>query len=422
MSRKLQCPKCQFLILWDEKNSYIKCCNCGAEFKLRTKSKTPVLMPSTGRGTVDLLTVPNESVICGLPLIKTYIPEKWKYQCGLAGDRFDLAGNPFVVSVIFSAPDNSAEVIFTDECFYKNIEPSPRAYSLQGQLETPANSMSPSFRRLRGIMSADELCDDIAIKTGVNRLSVIKSNDYIDDELTGKLRNIARNYLSMGYVDVSVDIKEKQYKGRFDNGSQASLLCRTAVISMGRITQRSTIQMMPTPSYFGMTMRPQNVIQTVKEIFWYTPFEFTLLSTAQSFDSSLKEFNKIFKSLEHHEDIEKARNNAMMLANNAQMGMAQASAASFDRQQRIVNETIAHTSNVQQQIIAENSRSHDKISDMNSEMINEQNSFIGSEGTVMASTKYDHVYQNTNDPDIYLVEEGNSFEPGIEFEELKRKQ
>ena len=53
-------------------------------------------------------------------------------------------------------------------------------------------------------------------------------------------------------------------------------------------------------------------------------------------------------------------------------------------------------------------------------MINEVNIFTGSSGKVQASTMYDHVYQNVNDPDIYAVQRGDAFELGADFEELKK--
>ena len=80
-------------------------------------------MPPVGRGQVDWLTVPNESTIRNRPLMKCYLPLNWQYQCSLAGDRFDLVSNPFVISLSLLAPDRSAKIVFTGESFYKHIDP-----------------------------------------------------------------------------------------------------------------------------------------------------------------------------------------------------------------------------------------------------------------------------------------------------------
>ena len=65
----------------------------------KNQSQEAVLMPPVGRGQVDWLTVPNESTIRNRPLMKCYLPLNWQYQCSLAGDRFDLVSNPFVISL-----------------------------------------------------------------------------------------------------------------------------------------------------------------------------------------------------------------------------------------------------------------------------------------------------------------------------------
>ena len=79
-------------------------------------------MPSVGRGQTDYLTVPNESIIANMPLIKTYIPQNWSYQCRTVSDRFDMVSNPIVISVAFLSPDRSAKIVFTGESFYKHID------------------------------------------------------------------------------------------------------------------------------------------------------------------------------------------------------------------------------------------------------------------------------------------------------------
>lgn len=78
------------------------------------------------------------------------------------------------------------------------------------------------------------------------------------------------------------------------------------------------------------------------------------------------------------------------------------------------------TSDIQRSMYQSASDTSDRVNEKRSDYFNEVNSFISSDGyTVKADIKYDHLYQNTENPDLYLGSE-NPIDPSG-FSELKKK-
>ena len=418
MAKKIRCPKCNSIFIWNETNSISQCQNCGTRYRMKQTSQ-PVLMPSVGRGQTDYLTVPNESIIANMPLIKTYIPQNWSYQCRTVSDRFDMVSNPIVISVAFLSPDRSAKIVFTGESFYKHIDFTPQTAHLQNRLEDMTVSRSPSFLRLKSFMNASEYCNALAQSCNLNSLSVINQKNPDNAELQ-RQETIIQNFLSKGFMNAQADWVGKTYSGTSPNGSNLKIYAETRVIQLSKISNVSSLQMQPAPSVFGIRMVPQMVNRQIQEFFWDTQYEFTLLAAAPKFDYAYSELQRIIKTLDYLPGMQQARANALSLAANVQMNIAGNQAASLDRQSKIIADTNAYTSNIQHQMFADNAASHNRTANRYSEMINEVNTYNANGGVVQASTNYDHVYQNTRYPDIYAAQQGNSLEFGVDFVELER--
>ena len=421
MSQKIRCPKCNAVFIVNDNETVFQCSRCGTRYKRNVHAAVhqPVLMPPVGRGQIDFLTVPNESVIGNLPLIKTYIPQNWQYRCSLAGDRFDMVSNPFVISVTFISPDRSAKIVFTGESFYKHIDLTPQTAALQNRLEDMTVSRTPSFLRLKSYINAGTYCDMLAQSCGLADLSVTDERIPDNSELEMQ-QKITNNFLSKGFVNAHAEWAGKTYSGISPNGKNLKIYSETRVIQLERISNVRTMQMQPMPSVFGFRMMPQMVNQQIQEFFWDTSYEFTLLATRNKFDPAYAELQHICKTLDYLPGMEQARANAISLAQGVQMNIAQNQAISLDRQSQIIADTNAYTSNIQQQIISNNAASHNKTANLYSEMINEVNTYHSNDGVVAASTRFDHVYQNTRYPDIYAAQQGDSLEFGVDFEELNK--
>ena len=420
MAKNMTCPKCRAVFSWNEKDTVTACPQCGTRYRMHPQKNrsAPVLMPSVGRGEVDYLTVPHESTIRNRPLMKSYIPNNWKVQCGLANDRFDLVSNPVVLSAVFSAPNGSAQIVFTGESFYKHFEPTPQNAALQNRLEDLTVSRSPSFFRLKTYHSAGDYCDALAQNCGCRSLSLL-SEKQPDAEERSRQQKIIQGCLSKGFLNPAADWAGRTYQGTA-NGQRMKIYAETRVIRLMRTAVVQNVQMQPMPGMFGMRMVPQMVQQQVQELFWDTNYEFTLLAAENAFDQAMRELAQIAKTLDYLPDMETVRAEAMAMVQNAQMNIAQNQAASWDRQSRIIADTNAYTSQIQHQMMADNAASHDRVANLHSEMIREVNTYHGRDGVVEASTQFDHVYQHRQYPDVYAASQGDALEFGVDFEELPR--
>ncbi len=83
--------------------------------------------------------------------------------------------------------------------------------------------------------------------------------------------------------------------------------------------------------------------------------------------------------------------------------------------------------NTMHEMMDSTARTHDRVANLHSESIQGVNTYFtnyggyGDPDVVKADVRWDHVYQNTQNPDIYAAREGDApLEYGVDFEELKR--
>lgn len=417
--KTIRCPKCGSDFYWNETDGAAGCGRCGTVYRMHPRTQQPVLMPPAGRGMTDYLTVPNDSTVAGRPIIKTYIPKGWKYQCGLLMDRFDLVGNPAVAGVDFVSPDNTVHISFAGESFYKHFEPNPMTAHLQNRLDDFTVSRSPSFFRLRTRMNAGEYCDSLVQSRCSGRIALTGERTPDGEELS-KQQNAVNDLLSNGFLDAAASWAGKTYRINTPDGQALGAYAESRVIQLLKSTVVPTVQMVQQPFGFGMRMMPQTVNQERRDIFWDTQYEFVLFAQVSVFESAMEELEKIKKTLDYLPGMYEVRQAALQLANSTVMGIAQTNSESMQRRSQIIADKNDYISGVQHRMFADNAASHDRIANRNSEMLREVNTYYGSDRIVEASTRYDHVYQNTRDPDIFAAQQGSGFEFGVDFEELKK--
>ena len=406
--------------MWNEQQSVTQCKLCGTKYKFKPKSDSqPVLMPPVGRGQIDYLTVSSERMTKNRPLIKSYIPKNWKTECMFLYERTDMVSNPLVPAIVYTAPDNSAKVFYAGQCFYKHIDPIPQNAGLEGVLEDlRVNRSNPSFLRLKTYMPAREYCDFVAKSTGAARLSLCSEKNADNAEMN-RQRRIIENFTSKGFYNVSPEWVSRTYSGVDSSGQKLVVTTETRVIHMAKTKAVSSLQMAPSLGMFGMRMTPRMIQQQIEEYFWVTQYELTLLCLESVYNKALEEFNRINQSIDFLPGMEQTMAETIAMAQNALAGIAQNNAASMERSSRIIAETNAYTSNIQHQMIADNSASHNRVANLQSEMIRGVNTYhTNTGGIVEAPIYFDHVYQNTNNPDMFAAQQGNSFEFGVDFEEL----
>ena len=115
------------------------------------------------------------------------------------------------------------------------------------------------------------------------------------------------------------------------------------------------------------------------------------------------------------------------VVNDALSQMNRDQMASWDRKQQIMQGASDYGSNVMHQMWESNARTNDRVNNLRSESIRGVNTYYtnssgyGVPPVVEASTNWDHVYQNTQNPDHFAASEGDApLEFGVDYEELKR--
>jgi hypothetical protein len=115
-----------------------------------------------------------------------------------------------------------------------------------------------------------------------------------------------------------------------------------------------------------------------------------------------------------------ALSDVMAQANREQM-------ASWDRRQQIVRDASDYGSSVMHQMQQSNAATMDRVNNLRSESIRGGNTYYtqspgyGVPDVVEADVGWDHVYQNTQRPDVFAASTGAApLEFGVDFEELKQ--
>jgi hypothetical protein len=160
-----------------------------------------------------------------------------------------------------------------------------------------------------------------------------------------------------------------------------------------------------------------------------------LIAPEARFRAALEEFEHVRTTIELGRDFKQAeaafRNVMVGMAAQAQQAVSGAVAnmmadrnAAYERMSQTIRDTGAQTTQTMREMLAGNAATGDYVARMQSEAIRGVNTYMGAEGPVEASIRYDHVYQGTSGSswgtDTYVASEGDWLDPGVDFEELGR--
>ncbi len=437
--KEMICQHCGAGLKWDGISRTVKCGFCGAEYLMHPKEERGGQLPAYGDGTVVPMTIYGDAFIQDRPFIKSYVPVGWRIMTGQA-DRIDMMGNPIVPEIRLTAPDESAFIFFRGLSRYKHIEPNAMNARLQGQLDFgPINLMNPSYFRLKSFMPAEE-CLDVLIRENcrIQNMQTV-SEQTADEKEKERQQRIIELGRRAGFSEVWPEWLRRVSRGMLPNGTPVMAVAETRVVLniRGQTPQGMQNPGMQAGSLLGGFMggllnKMGAFTGNSSELrIWETQYELFGISPEKDFEKLLEEFEKVDQTVDYlpvmqqivgqmNAFIENEKMKTQNTIANAQFNMAQERMASMDRRGAIIADTNAYTSNIQHQMMADNASSHDRVANLNSEMIREVNTYHGSEGVVEASTRYDHVYEHRTNSDVYAAQEGNYFQPGVDFTELKR--
>ena len=421
MSVRIVCPKCSAVINWNGSDTVTACRLCGTKYKMHPKSQAnnraakEMFMPPVGRGQADILTIPSNREVMGRPVLKTYIPKNWKYVSGTSPDRYDAVSNPIVPTVMYASPDGEISVLYKGEAFYKHIDMSPATMQLQNKMDDILiNRRNPTFLRMRSYMTCAEYCDTMAKTLPLNNLCAVKE-EHADNAEKQRQRQILENFHRKGFTDGNAEWLRRTYKGVDNSGRNVIVVAETRIVSL---IKNTVMQMPQYGGFFGMGMMP-GMMQQTTERYWDSQYEMLLAVPENRYSEGLREFERINESIRILPEMNQVRADILAVVNNSLNNIAMDNMNSMNRRSQIIADTNAYTSNIQHQMIADNAASHNRVANLQSEAIRGVNTYYTNDNRVVeASTSFDHVYQNTQNPDIFAAQQGNSLEFGVDFEEL----
>ena len=436
------CPRCGASVHWDGYSKIVKCEFCETEYAMHprdTGNRMRKDMPEYGDGTVVPMTIYGDPMIRDRMFMKAYVPSGWRITTGTI-ERFDMMGTPLVPGFRLDAPDKKTCILFRGEAKYKHIEPGMMTQHLQDKLDFGThNPVSPSFYRLKTYMNAQEYCDKMAAEDSGLPGLILSDEKRADSAELDRQQKIIANNRQAGFATVMPEWMRRTYTGRTVSGEEMKVVAETRIVlnsrnQLGQMGESLKERSTGSGGGFlsGLVNRVAGAVANSMDFrIWEVQYELVMVTPASCYEAMLKEFEQVDETTDYLPAVQQiiAEMNAFVesekmrgagIVNNAQMQMAAERAASWDRRSAIIQDTNNYTSNIMHQMINDNAASHNRVANLNSEMIRGVNTYYGSDRIVEASTMYDHVYQYGQDPNVFAAQRGDYFTPGVDFTELNR--
>ncbi|MBQ6018776.1 MAG: hypothetical protein IJL26_01225 [Clostridia bacterium] len=417
---RLKCQECGANLHWDGGGNIIRCEFCGAEYLLHPQSAQFGARPAdpyTGRGEVQGIPIVQGNDCSGMCPVESFAPKGWRVCSRQASDEFygDHAGNPFVVESEYAAPDGSALILFRSSNLYTDRKLS-RVPLIKGI------DVLGSFLRVGSPFNAEQYCDyllqrDFQPASG-KKLRVGDA----DAEERERQKTIYDNYTSQGFGRVVSDWKRVTYEIADRTGRRKTVAIETRLNDLHKGGQP-----MASGGFFGQMM---GQMFSPDEHYWETQYEFIFAADPEKFDALAPTAQKINVSIKTTDDLEKIRRSLLQylqgLKNQTAMAMHQQQMASWDRQQQIISDTHDYTMGVMHEMNANTAATHERVANLHSESIRGVNTYCtaqpgyGVPGVVEADVRWNSVYQNTVNPELFAASENYWLEPGVDFEPLRR--
>ena len=418
---RLECQSCGAGLHWDGSSETVRCSYCGAEYLMHPQTERftrGYVDPFTGTGEVQAIPMQTNSEFPGMYPTKSYVPKGWRVRSRQADPEYygDHAGNPFVFETEYRSPDNSVFVLLRGGNMYTDRKLS--RVPLFHQIDVLG-----SYLRIGSPFSAEQYCDYI-MQRDICPASArkIRVSEAGEKELA-KQRKIYSDYMSNGFISLNCEWKRVFYEVNDNTGKRLIVSVETRLCDGYKPSQ----QPMMGGGMFGMFF---GGMANNAQHYWETQYEMLVVAGPDSFDSALRTAEKIFATADVTEDRELIRMQFMQKLQGLQMdtaaSIAKADMDSFHRQQGIISSTHSSIMNTIHETNAATSATHQKVANMHSESLRGKNVYEtarpggGVPEHVEADVKWDHVFQNTEQTDIFAASENYWLEPGVDFEELRR--
>lgn len=437
----LVCQRCGAPVHWDGTGRVATCGHCGTEYLMHPQSRNAAETDGVGRDEVAVIPI-RTGAHAGRTYARSFIPKGWT---ATAADPEMMPSilSPMTMRVRYTADNVSATISRTGCACYEHIDDTPANAQRQWQLQMPDCKRTASYR------NAAAVCDMTVDGTGATCQLISHENDE-DDLVRGLIDEMRANVAKGQASEFGYDYCRRTYRTVLQDGSEL-MRCVEALVDYVGIPPSSTEMQLfqqaqdilartnPLGALGGMFglgagagipgMGGIEAPQT--RYLWEVAFLLDVQAQPDAFESAQEAARLIRSSYEESPTFERVKAQLRDMLMQEQMRGAQAvnaamsqmmrdNAAHWDRMNDIVRDTNDYTNNIMRDMIASNAASHDRVANLQSEMIREVNTYHANGGVVEASTMWDHVYQSADHPDWFVATEGFELRPGIDFEELPR--
>lgn len=423
---KMICQQCSAPIEWDGVSRRLQCSFCGTIYERTSRQNGQI----SNQRYIDER---------GNEFLVGYYPPMFHgaYQIRNEGNKMNLNCREMPVKVYYemTSEDGNAHILFITGSVYHHIDNIPANSNKQ-------NTISADLRRYRSYIGADAYADlrfseehpkatNVRVikveepcaksKESLEKLKVQNQSRLVgkyNNEFAGKIYSYSENGLNqLCLTRLALEILEvptmsdmigNMFGGKKFSGSGGMLSGLFG--NMGE-----TVQKFMPPS-------------VSKNITWTVFNEIYFFGSEEGFNTHFDEFEKVYETIKTGPDFSRIVNeiNRMFMqteqtiANNA-MRMANAQMESAQRMGNMINDTYSYGMELDRQSWANTNATMDRVNDMRSEAIRGVNSYTtGSGDFVEADVRFDSVYQNTQNPDLYAGVEGN-YDMGSEWTVLKKR-
>ena len=457
--RNMTCTRCGTRLSVTDGAASVACPVCGTRFKIRdrgasggTQAQGPSLELEAQRGgcVADRPCLRRDEYF-GQVWYRSWLPEGWTYGVGFESvERFSSAATPFVPKIVMCSADESEMIChvtsnaFVDPAGSINMQagavPGPFGMRvpqrmgqvwLDGLVHYPTSCVDPTNNmRYRDLVDVTAYCDEVAQLLGISGLVPVADVDE-DDWIRARM--------DKAIAELPAGLRESYWYTwhrriyRAHRDGVACLVLVEAQISTNGFNRQQPHQRQ-SPIGWGMPSMFQPIQPQMPRL-WQVDFEMALIAPEARFRAALEEFEHVRTTIELGRDFKQAeaafRNVMVGMAAQAQQAVSGAVAnmmadrnAAYERMSQTIRDTGAQTTQTMREMLAGNAATGDYVARMQSEAIRGVNTYMGAEGPVEASIRYDHVYQGTPGSswgtDTYVASEGDWLDPGVDFEELGR--
>ena len=375
----ITCSKCGAPMQWDGVSNVITCSHCGTYYERRIqpqKRNTAYLMQD------------------GAEIMTGYIPDGFSSFGGVTYNGLACIEQPVQAIAVCKNDRDDTSMYFQNGIVFHHSE-DPR---LQNQVDF--FNLQSNMKRFLAYQGASEyICFSIRKNFKYGTDFEFLQEVQADEMFTSFMKKLSDEHGNMpGYGQ---DFSHLIFRYR---NTKSKAICIAEAITVVEYSVNQTYQM------FG----------TSQDFIWAPVFLTIFDVREENYTRYVNDFKKFYPSITEGPAYFKLVQIANSTLQQTAVSMANARMESSFRMSQMIMNTQNETSDIQRSMYQNASDTSDRVNEKRSDYFNEVNSFISSDGyTVKADIKYDHLYQNTENPDLYLGSE-NPIDPSG-FSELKKK-